>query len=149
MIRNAKIEEAELIAKYNREAAVEAGNNPLNYDKSIKWVKYIIKNPNSWFFLVFEKEEKVVSILLVTFEWSDWRNGNWYLIQSVFTLPEYRKQWCFKALLKKVKNISSEDINSCWLKLEVRNDNLRAQTVYKNIWFNDSEHQVFTLENKK
>lgn len=146
MIRNAKIEDSELIAQYNRDAAVEAWNKPLDYDKSIKGVQYVIENPNSWFFLVYEKDEIVVSILLITFEWSDWRSGNWYLVQSVYTLPEHRKQWYFKALLNQVKEISVKDPHSCWLKLEVRNDNDRAQTVYKNLWFQDSEHQVFVLE---
>ena len=107
MIRKPKIEEIELIAQYNRDAAIEAWNNPLDYNKSLGWVKYVIKNPESWFFLVFEKYDKIISMVLVTYEWSDWRSANWYLIQSVYTIPEYRQQWYFKSLLNEIKLISN------------------------------------------
>ena len=146
MIRKPSIEEVATIAKYNRDAAVEAGNKPLDLEKSIKGVRKVIETPDIGFFLVYEKNNEIASMLLITFEWSDWRNGNWYLVQSVYTQPKYRKQWLFKALLKDVERYSKEDENSCWLKLEVLKDNEKAQTVYKKLGFIDSLHYVYVNE---
>jgi len=143
-IRQPISSEAAVLAKYNRDAAREAGNPELNKEKSEKGVLAVIKDPHKGFYLVGEKEGKIVAMILITYEWSDWRNANWYLVQSVYTLPNFRKQKYFTKLLKKVEEIAQTNKNCCGLKLEVRMDNIRAKKVYKNLGFQDFEHEVWT-----
>lgn len=144
IVRQPNPSEIPTLAHYNREAALETDNLTLDIDNSLQGVSAIIEDAKKGFFLVGEVENKIVSMLLITYEWSDWRNANWYLVQSVYTLPEYRRQKYFSRLLKHVEEIALADGKCCGLKLEVRSDNKNAQNVYKSLGFRNSEYMVMT-----
>ncbi len=146
MIRLPTAKEVTILARYNRDAAVEANNPPLDVAKSIAGVQAIIDDPRIGFFLVIEESEQIISMLLITREWSDWRNADWYLIQSVYTLPDHRRKGCFTRLLAAVEKMARDDVQCCGLKLEVRKDNHRAQAVYTTLGFSDFHHKVMTKE---
>jgi ribosomal protein S18 acetylase RimI-like enzyme len=146
MIRKPTKEEASILAKFNRDAAVEAGNAPLDSEKSEKGVIGIIQNPERGFYLVYEKDGEIVSMILVTFEWSDWSNGNCYMIGSAYTHPDHRKSGYFTALFREVEKIAQKDPECCNLKLTVRNDNYGAQEVYKKLGFKDNVRMVMKMD---
>jgi hypothetical protein len=80
IIRKPTLEESGILAQYNRDAAIEAGNQPLDTEKSEKGVLAVIEDESKGFYLVGEIHGQIVSMLLITYKWNDWRNGNWFLV---------------------------------------------------------------------
>jgi ribosomal protein S18 acetylase RimI-like enzyme len=68
---------------------------------------------------------------MITYEWSDWRNGVFWWIQSVYVLPEFRGQGVFRALYRHVEHLAREAGTVCGIRLYVENENGRAQTTYE------------------
>ena len=75
----------------------------------------------------------VVGCLLITFEWSDWRAGTIFWIQSVFTLSEFRRCGVFSALYAHVHEAAAADPECCGMRLYVENENTRAQATYERL----------------
>lgn len=73
---------------------------------------------------------KVAGMLGITYEWSDWRCGSFYWIESVYTLAQFRGQGIFTALYDHVKGICAADPEACGLRLYVEDDNEKAQAAY-------------------
>ena len=84
---------------------------------------------------------------MITYEWSDWRNGVIWWIQSVYVLPKQRKQGVFKALFKHIENLARNNSQVKALRLYVMKDNKIGQNTYKSLEMNDSGYIVFEKEN--
>ena len=83
--------------------------------------------------IYFLAEEKgiVAGQLSITTEWSDWRNGNFWWIQSVYVAPEFRQRGVFRALYAHVRRLAKSRRDVCGLRLYVDEDNARAQRAYE------------------
>jgi len=127
--------DAPILAQYNRDACVEAKNPPLNLQKSEAGVRAVLRDENRGIYLVGEEKGKIISMILLTKEWSDWNNAHWYVVSSVYTHPDFRKQGRFSALLKGAKQKAIDDPECCGLKLEVRHDNAGAKKAYEKLGF--------------
>lgn len=88
-------------------------------------------------------QEKLCSCLMITPEWSDWRNNNVWWIQSVFVLPEYREAGVFKMMYSFIKSLVTERQDIAGIRLYVDNTNLKAQGVYKRMGMTDEHYRVF------
>ena len=80
---------------------------------------------------------------MITYEWSDWRNGNVYWIQSVYVLPEYRGKGVFKEMYLHIKLSVKETPGLSGIRLYVDKHNHRAQKVYNKIGMDGSHYQLF------
>ena len=83
---------------------------------------------------------------MITYEWSDWRNGVIWWIQSVYVFPEYRKQGVFRTLFKHIENLVRADPQVKALRLYVMQNNNTGQRTYHNLGMNDSGYIVFEKE---
>jgi len=81
----------------------------------------------------------------VTFEWSDWRNGNFWWIQSVYVHPEYRSRGVFSALYRHVEALARES-GACGMRLYVEDHNSTAQQVYRRLGMDDARYRVFETD---
>ena len=144
IIRKPLLTDASILAKYNRDAAVEAGNPALDLEKSENGVVAVIQYPQKGFYLVGEIDGKIASMILITFEWSDWRNANWYMVASVYTHTDFRRQGYFTKLLEAVEKIAKDDPLCCGLKLTVRADNISAKKAYEKLGFHYYLREVWT-----
>jgi GNAT superfamily N-acetyltransferase len=95
------------------------------------------------FYRVAEVKAERVGGLLVTFEWSDWRCGWWWWLQSVYVEPGHRGHGVFSALLTAVDAEAAATPNALGLRLYVEQDNRRAQAVYAARGFEDARYRVF------
>ncbi len=144
----AKKDDSKEIAKHNILMAEETENIKLSYEKTLKGVLAVIDDPKKGFYLVAKEEKnKIIGQLLITYEWSDWRNCNFYWIQSVYVKKEYRKKGVFKALFEAVKKIAKEN-KACGLRLYVANDNENAKKVYEKLEMEKTYYEIYEYEFK-
>ncbi|MCA9176721.1 MAG: GNAT family N-acetyltransferase [Planctomycetales bacterium] len=92
------------------------------------------------------QESLAVGQLMVTLEWSDWRNGNFWWLQSVYVLEPYRRQGVFSSLYQHVAKLAAESPAVCGLRLYVEEENHRAQQVYRNLGMTPTRYHVYETE---
>ncbi len=97
-IRIASLKDAGVIAKFNRAMALETENKILDPEVLLQGVKSVLKKPELGFYIVAELNDKVVGCLMITTEWSDWRNGIFWWIQSVYIHPEHRREGVYSKM---------------------------------------------------
>ena len=96
-------------------------------------VSGVIQNHAHGFYLIAERDQVAVGSLLITFEWSDWRNGTLWWIQSVYVKPEHRRTGVFKALYDAVIARARAAKSVRGIRLYVEQENLDAQSVYQKL----------------
>ena len=84
-----------------------------------------------------------VGTLMLTTEWSDWRNGDWWWIQSVYVPPEHRRKGVFAALYRHVEALARESPGVVGLRLYVERDNAAAQRTYESLGMQDEGYRIF------
>jgi GNAT superfamily N-acetyltransferase len=84
-----------------------------------------------------------VGTLMFTREWSDWRNGDWWWIQSVYVAPEHRRQGVFAALYRHVEQLARATPGVIGLRLYVERDNTIAQRTYASLGMSDAGYAIF------
>ena len=87
-----------------------------------------------------------VGTLMLTREWSDWRNGDWWWIQSVYVPPEHRRQGVFAALYRHVEQAARDTAGVIGLRLYVERDNAAAQRTYSALGMVDAGYRIFESE---
>ncbi len=142
-IRLANIEDAEIIARFQTEMAYETENILLDKDTVETGVKSVFYDPKKGKYFVAETGGIITASLLLTPEWSDWRNKWIWWIQSVYVTPHYRGRKIFKKMYEYVKNMIKKDPEAAGLRLYVDVSNSTARSVYKAVGMNGEHYQVF------
>lgn len=142
-IRMATEENREIIAEFQIKMARETEGLVLEKETLNEGVMHVLRDPEKGKYFIAEEEGKVVASLLITFEWSDWRN-KWILwIQSVYVLPEYRKQGVFKNMYAHIKKWATDDNEVAGIRLYVDKANRRAIDVYSKLGMNGEHYRLF------
>ena len=154
-VRYANINDSSTIVAFNLEMALETEGKTLSFATVNAGVKNLIRRPEYGFYLVAEVAERVVAALLVTFEWSDWRNGVIWWVQSVFVAAEWRRRGVYRKLYETVKAFAAQDARVRGFRLYVEKDNLPAQQTYRSLGMQESDYRLYEemvdseAENKK
>ena len=129
----ANIEDTETLVKFQLAMAKESEGTELDYETVREGVKAGIADDSKATYLVARNENgEVLGSLMLTTEWSDWNNCNYYWIQSVFVRPECRHQGVFKELFDFAKAIAQSE-GAGALHLYVDRNNINAQKVYQSL----------------
>lgn len=142
-IRKAISNDAEVIAEFNQLMALETEHKTLIPDLILAGVNSLLANSAYGMYLVAEVEGVVVGSLMITTEWSDWRNGVFWWIQSVYVKADYRRQGVYRKLYAAVKTLAAEQGNVCGFRLYVEKDNQRAQTTYRELGMQATDYLIF------
>ncbi|MBC8193944.1 MAG: GNAT family N-acetyltransferase [Candidatus Marinimicrobia bacterium] len=142
-IRWAVSEDIPSIVSFNQAMALETENISLNSEVLKAGVEAIFSNPSKGFYIVCEIDGIVRACLMITYEWSDWRNGLFWWIQSVFVHKEYRQKGLYKHMYKFVKTQVDESEEIVGIRLYVDNNNEKAQKVYSRLGMEKSNYQLF------
>ena len=94
-------------------------------------VRHLLLHPEQGFYLVAESGREVIAGLMVTTEWSDWRNGEFWWIQSVYVRAEHRRQGVYRRLYRFVQALAAKKRGVCGFRLYVEQSNRRAQATYR------------------
>lgn len=132
--RPAVPDDAPTIARYNQVMAKETEGKTLDLGTLDRGVQRVFTEPSHGRYLVAESEQgEVVGCLLITYEWSDWRNAQVWWVQSVYVHPEHRRQGIFKKLYQAVRDLGEQTGGVCGYRLYVERDNKRAQQTYEDL----------------
>ncbi|MFA6469348.1 MAG: N-acetyltransferase [Bacteroidota bacterium] len=145
-IRTAQRSDAETIAGFNVAMAKETEHFDLDAARTLRGVHGMLDDPHNGFYLVAESDNKIVGQLMITYEWSDWRNGVFWWIQSVYVAQEFRAQKVFRSLYDHVITLAKERGNVCGIRLYVEKDNERAQAVYKKLGMKTTDYQMLEVD---
>lgn len=130
IIRDAMLSDAEIIAAHNSSMAEETEGRRLDPAIIGPGVAAVLADPGKGRYWVALANDVIVGQLMVTYEWSDWRNGMLWWVQSVYVAPEHRRMGVFSSLYRHVESLASAEPGVCGIRLYVENENRRAQQTY-------------------
>lgn len=142
-LRRARRSDAAEIVRFNQAMAWETEKKQLEDDVIAAGVGYILEHPGAGFYIIAEKEGRTAASLMVTYEWSDWRNGFFWWIQSVYVLPEYRRQGLYSRMYDYVKQLAGTQGGSCGFRLYVETDNETAQKTYEALGMKQCRYLMY------
>ena len=145
-IRESSINDIPILAKNNQALAHETENIKLNTEILLAGVSNSLKREDCHYF-VAELNGEVVGQAMITYEWSDWRNGVMWWIQSVYVQPEHRKKGVFRLLFKHIEHLAKNHSDVKALRLYVMGNNLSGKNTYKTLGMQDSGYIVYEKEN--
>ena len=142
-IRRATIEDAAELAEINIKIARETEAIELIPEVITAGVKTMINNPQMGFYLVAETDGGIQASLMITTEWSDWRNGLFWWVQSVYVNQSYRRQGLYRKLYQQVKILAESEANVCGFRLYVEQHNRVAQQTYRSLNMEETGYKLF------
>ena len=148
-IRDAGVDDAALLARWAQAMALETEGRILPDADVVPGVEHGIATPGLARYFVAESEGRPVGTLMLTSEWSDWRNGLWWWIQSVYVPVDCRRQGVYRALYRHVRELAESDPGVCGIRLYVEKDNLSAQRTYASLGMQDAHYRVYEQATRK
>ena len=145
-IRIATSEDAASLVAFNQAMALETEGKTLADEKISNGVAAVFSDDKKGFYVVCEEGDQIVGGLMVTYEWSDWRDAWFWWIQSVYILPEYRGQKLYSRMYELVKVRAADAGNVCGFRLYVETENVNAQNVYDAVGMHRSHYVMYEEE---
>lgn len=131
------------IAEFQLAMAFETENLALDRATVIAGAMGVMDQPERGYYYVAEEERKIIASLLITREWSDWRNGEVWWLQSVYVVPTARRRGIFAGLYRYVQSLIAENPAIRGLRLYVDQTNAAAQKTYTQLGMNGEHYRVF------
>lgn len=144
--RYAKVSDVDSIADYNIAMAFETEGIALDLNRVQCGVRAILDDPSKGFYVVADIKSRVVGQMMVTFEWSDWRNGVFWWIQSVYVHPDHRRLSIFTHLYRHVKQSAKKADDVCGLRLYVERENTIAQSTYQYLRMTETAYKIYETD---
>ena len=142
-VRAALLDDVGTLVDFNLRMAEETEGKLLDIDIVTSGVSAVLEDTTRGFYLVGEIDGKVAGSLLVTTEWSDWRNGVFWWIQSVFVSPEFRRRGVFRALYVETVRRARRVEGVCGCRLYVERGNAAAQAIYTRLGLAETGYKMF------
>ena len=147
-IRTATREDAPALVSFNQAMALETEGKQLAQGKISNGVAAVFEDDKKGFYIVAESGDQIIGGLMVTYEWSDWRNAWFWWIQSVYILPEHRGKKLYSKMYEFVKGKAAEQGNVCGFRLYVETENVNAQAVYDAVGMSRSHYLMYEEESE-
>ena len=144
-IRLAEIDDSSVIAEFTRRIASETENVTLDPETVLSGVRNAMNQTQYGFYVVAQSSSEVIGCLMVTYEWSDWRNGLQWWLQSVYVDPAYRGFGVFRKLFSFVVELAKDEHNVCGIRLYVDKSNAIAISTYQALEMTPTQYLVYEL----
>lgn len=142
-IRLAKKSDVEPLVEFNQAMALETEGKTLDAQILQSGVESVFHDEKKGFYVVAEEDGKIAGGLMITFEWSDWRDGWFWWIQSVYILPEFRGRGIYSLLYDFVKEAAREKQDVRGFRLYVEKENVHAQKVYERLGMESTYYLMY------
>ena len=126
--------------------ALETEQRQLDLARVTAGVQALLSDPAKGIYFVAECDGALAGQLLITYEWSDWRNGNFWWIQSVYVLEQFRGSGVFRALFEHVQALAKARKDVCGLRLYMDAHNARARQAYERLGLKRTNYEVFEID---
>lgn len=143
VIEEARIGDLNTLIEFQLKMAMETEELKLDREILIKGVKAVYEDPAKARYFVARIEERVVGMLMITLEWSDWRNGWVWWIQSVYVEQEFRKDGIFRSMYTYIRNVVENSDSIRGLRLYVDKRNIKAQKVYNALGMTGEHYTTY------
>ncbi len=141
--RIAVAEDAATLAGFNRAMALETEAKSLPMETLLPAVQTVLRDPRHGFYVVADSGSGIAGSLLVTFEWSDWRNGRMWWIQSVYVRPAHRRRGVYRALHEAVRERARAAGDVVGVRLYVERENVAAQRTYAALGMSETPYRIY------
>jgi GNAT superfamily N-acetyltransferase len=144
-IRQAQSSDAAVIAEFNERLAKETEDLMLEAGCIQAGVAALLSDPAKGIYFVAEVNGEVAGQLMITYEWSDWRNGNIWWLQSVYVKEPFRRAGVFRALFNYVRDLAAAQSEVRGLRLYMHSDNTGARRSYERMGMKLTKYEVFEM----
>jgi ribosomal protein S18 acetylase RimI-like enzyme len=148
-IRRATADDVPALVAFNQAMAQETEGKGLDAEVLTSGVMAVLEDVQKGFYLVAEHtgdEDDAVASLLITREWSDWRDGVFWWIQSVYVRPAWRRRGVFRALYAEVERRARAQGDVCGLRLYVERDNDIARRTYDALGMDETPYRLYEAD---
>ena len=145
-IRQAGVDDGEIITRFNAAMALESEGLSLDRATLRAGVDAALEDESKAFYLLAETDREPVGQLMVTTEWSDWRNGWIWWIQSVYVKPEARRQGVYSRLYLSLTEMANARGDIRGMRLYVMRENRVAKRTYEALGMSHSEYDLYETE---
>ena len=143
-VRAARASDLDTLVQFNAAMALQTENKVLEPAVLEAGVAAVLGESRRGFYLVAESDGDIVGCLMITFEWSDWRNGDWWWLQSVYIVPPFRRRGVFRALYAEVEKLAAAaSPRVVGIRLYVERDNLQAQQTYAVLGMHEANYRMY------
>ncbi|HEX8638782.1 MAG TPA: GNAT family N-acetyltransferase [Pyrinomonadaceae bacterium] len=142
-IRTAQKEDVASLVEFNQAMALETEGKRLDFETLRGGVEAVFGDSKKGFYVIAESDGAIVGGLMVTYEWSDWRNSWFWWIQSVYIMPQLRGKGVYRMLYDFVKAKAAREKSVCGFRLYVERENERAQRVYEKLGMEASHYLMY------
>jgi GNAT superfamily N-acetyltransferase len=142
-VRTGQKKDIDTLTKFNIALARETEQKELSPHTVVQGLQMLFNNPKYGFYIVAEIDDEVVGCCMVTYEWSDWRCGLFWWIQSVYVKPEFRRQGIFRKLYEFLKEKASQEKNVCGFRLYVEKANHAGKNTYAVVGMKEAPYEVY------
>ena len=145
-IRQATIADTAVVVRFNALIASETESKTLDTALLQKGVEALLADASKGIYFLAEANGNVVGQTMITYEWSDWRNGTFWWIQSVYVAEEARGSGVFKALFGHIHALAKSRSDVCGLRLYVDEHNTRARQTYERLGMKHSHYRMYETD---
>jgi GNAT superfamily N-acetyltransferase len=149
-VRPARPDDLDVLVRFSAAMAKETEGRTLDLERLRAGTRAVFEDPARGFYRVAEVRapsgDQVVGQLLVTFEWSDWRNATFWWIQSVYVHPDWRRKGVYRRLHDAVLQEARVRPDVCGVRLYVEAGNRIAQEAYARVGLGPSSYAVFETD---
>ncbi len=146
-IRDADLGDLDRLVEYNCAMAEETESRRLDSERVRAGIRRLLEQPALGRYLVVCAADGAISgAMMLTTEWSDWRNGLFWWIQSVYVAPKYRRTGVFSAVYRHVEREARATPDVCGLRLYVERENVGAQGTYLNLGMHETDYRLFEVD---
>ena len=131
-IRKGEARDLEVIVDFNINMAIETESKHLDRATTTRGVEAALRDEAKGLYFLADLDGRVIGQLMLTHEWSDWRNGDIWWIQSVYVMPDFRGRGIFGAMYRFVA-AEAKKTAAIGLRLYIERDNAGARKVYEKL----------------
>ena len=140
------IEDINSLVDFNIKMAKETENKILDKKIVTKGVSEVLTDTTLGYYVIAKNKNTILGSLMITYEWSDWRNGMFWWIQSVYVEKEYRQQGVYKKMYSYIKDKALKDNSCTGIRLYVEQENKIAQSVYTKLEMKETHYKLFEID---
>ena len=141
-VRMATARDVGTLVDFNARLALETEGRRLDRERLRRGVLALLDRPGLGFYIVAEAEGQVVGSLMITYEWSDWRNGHFWWLQSVYVVPPWRRRGVFRTLFRHILEEAQGRGDVCGLRVYVDRDNEAARRTYQSMGMSPARYDL-------